>query len=65
MGAYRIELAGFTEAMRDRLRADGLFSEIIAWTLRMFVPADGGGPAVLARLLERHPVERITAREAA
>ncbi len=65
MGAYRIELAGFTEAMRDRLRADGLFGEIIAWTLRMFVPVNNGGVAVLARLLERHPVERITAREAA
>ena len=40
MGANRIELAGFAEAMRERLRAYGLFSEIISWKLRFFVPAD-------------------------
>ncbi|MCP5762198.1 hypothetical protein NL346_26775, partial [Klebsiella pneumoniae] len=38
MGAHRIELSGFADAMRDRLRAYGLFSEIISWKLRMFVP---------------------------
>ena len=52
MGAYRMELAGFTEPMRDRLRAYGLFSEIISWKLRLFVPADATGPAVLAKLLD-------------
>ena len=41
MGANRIELTGFTDTMRDRLKA------------------------VLARLLERFPVERIAEREAA
>lgn len=65
MGTPRIELSGFTEGMRDRLRSDGLFSEIIAWTLRMFVPADAGGPAVLVKLLDRYPVQRIGEREAA
>ncbi|MFX4427840.1 hypothetical protein ABTA68_19635, partial [Acinetobacter baumannii] len=34
MGANRIELTGFTDATRDRLRAYGLFSEIISWKLR-------------------------------
>ena len=43
MGENRIELSGFTDAMRDRLRACGLFSEIISWKLRFFVPTDGGG----------------------
>ena len=38
MGAHRIELSGFTDTMRDRLRAYGLFGEIISWKLRMFVP---------------------------
>ena len=38
MGANRIELTGFTDAMRDRLRAYGLFGEIISWKLRLFVP---------------------------
>jgi len=65
MGANRIELSGFTDAMRDRLRAYGLFHEIISWKLRMFVPTDTTGPAILAKVLERYPVERIGEREAA
>ena len=65
MGAHRMELSGFTDAMRERLSADGLFHEIIAWTLRMFVPADVGGPAILAKVLERYPVQRIAIRGAA
>ncbi|MGA7808778.1 strawberry notch-like NTP hydrolase domain-containing protein [Bradyrhizobium sp.] len=62
MGADRIELTGFTEPMRDRLRADGLFSEIISWKLRFFVPVDATGPAVLGRVLERYPVVQIADR---
>ncbi|WMT88354.1 strawberry notch family protein [Pelagibacterium sp. 26DY04] len=65
MSAYRLELTGFTEAMRDRLRAYGLFSEIISWKLRFFVPADAAGPDVLAKLLDTFPVARISEREAA
>ena len=33
MGVNRIELTGFSEPMRDRLRAYGLFGEIISWKL--------------------------------
>lgn len=65
MGANRIELSGFTDAMRDRLRAYGLFSEIISWKLRFFVPTDATGPAILGKVLERFPVERVGEREAA
>ena len=65
MGANRIELTGFTDAMRERLRAYGLFSEIISWKLRFFVPVDATGPAVIGKLLDRFPVERISEREAA
>ena len=65
MGANRVELSGFTDAMRDRLRAYGLFSEIISWKLRFFVPTDASGPSILAKVLERFPVERIGEREAA
>ncbi|PYE87555.1 strawberry notch family protein [Phyllobacterium leguminum] len=65
MGANRIELSGFTEAMRERLRVYGLFTEIISWKLRFFVPVDASGPAVLGKLLDTYPVERITEREAA
>ena len=65
MGANRIELSGFTESMRERLRAYGLFSEIISWKLRFFVPVGASGPEITARLLDRFQVERIGEREAA
>jgi hypothetical protein len=65
MGANRIELTGFTDQMRDRLRAYGLFHEIISWKLRMFVPTDITGAAILAKLLQRYPLERIADRVAA
>ena len=64
-GRNRIELSGFTDTMRDRLKAYGLFHEIISWKLRMFVPTDASGVAVLAKVLERYPIERIGEREAA
>jgi predicted RNA methylase len=65
MGAYRIELSGFNDAMRDRLRAYGLFGEIISWKLRMFVPTDADGIEVLAKVLEQYAIERVAEREAA
>jgi predicted RNA methylase len=65
MSAHRIELSGFTDAMRDRLRAYGLFSEIISWKLRMFVPTDATGVGVLAKVLDHYPALRIGEREAA
>jgi len=65
MGNNRIELTGFTDAMRDRLRAYGLFHEIISWKLRMFVPTDAAGPAILAKVLERYPLARVAERAAA
>ncbi|MFN4355766.1 strawberry notch-like NTP hydrolase domain-containing protein [Parvibaculum sp.] len=65
MGVHRIELSGFSDTMRDRLRSYGLFHEIISWKLRMFVPTDTTGVAVLAKVMERYPVTRISEREAA
>jgi hypothetical protein len=65
MGANRLELSGFTDTMRDRLKAYGLFHEIITWKLRMFVPTGASGVGVLTKVLERFPVERIGEREAA
>jgi hypothetical protein len=65
MHAHRIELVGFTDAMRERLTAYGLFHEIIAWKLRMFVPIDERGAGVLARLMDRYPLQRIAEREGA
>jgi hypothetical protein len=51
--------------MRDRIRTYGLFSEIISWKLRMFVPTDASGVDVLAKVFECYPIERIGEREAA
>ena len=65
MGAYRIELSGFNDTIRDRLRAYGLFGEIISWKLRMFVPTDASGIEVLSTVLDTYPVAGISEREAA
>ena len=65
MGVNRIELTGFTNTMRDRLRVYGLFGEIISRKLRFFVPVDGNGPAILAKVLERYPIARVADRAAA
>jgi hypothetical protein len=65
MGVNRIELTGFTEGMRDRLRAYGLFSEIISWKLRFFVPVGLDGAGVLAKLFNLWPISRISEREVA
>jgi hypothetical protein len=65
MGVNRIELTGFTEGMRDRLRAYGLFSEIISWKLRFFVPVGPDGTGVLAKLFNLWPISRISEREVA
>ncbi len=65
MGAHRIELSGFTDTMRDRLKAYGLFHEIISWKLRMFVPTDAGGVDILAKVLDHYPIARVGEREAA
>lgn len=65
MGAFRVEISGFTDGMVDRLKAMGLTSEIIAWKLRLFVPTGATGPAILGTLMERHPLVRIADRSAA
>jgi len=62
MGVNRIELSGFTEAQKDRLKADGFFSEINAWKLRLFCPTDALGITVLGQLLARCPVSCLHAR---
>ncbi|MFJ1311368.1 strawberry notch-like NTP hydrolase domain-containing protein [Agrobacterium sp. P15N1-A] len=62
MNDYRIELAGFTDGMRERLRSIGLFSEMIAWKVRFFIPASNDGQAVLSRLIERHRIIDVAGR---
>jgi hypothetical protein len=63
MGVNRIELSNFTEAHKDRLKADGFFSEIISWKLRLFCPADSSGIVVLDHLLARFPIQGLHARK--
>ena len=66
MSAYRVELTGFTDGSVPQLKALGLISEIIAWRLRLFLPtAEDRGPALLAALLERHPLLGTRTRAAA
>jgi protein strawberry notch len=63
MGSNRIELSGFSDALKELLRAYGLFGEIISWKLRMFVPVDPSGVAILAKVLERFPIAHVRERE--
>jgi hypothetical protein len=63
MGVNRVELTGFSEGAIGQLKALGLTSEIITWRLRLFLPLIAG-PAILAALLERHPLLRANARSA-
>jgi hypothetical protein len=63
MGVNRVELSGFSEAAKDRLKADGFFSEIISWKLRLFCPTDSGGVKVLDQLLARFPIRGLHARK--
>jgi len=66
MQVNRIELTGFASTAVDRLKAMGLFSEIISWKLRLFVPDDTiAGCQVLEGLFERHALTRILDRKAA
>jgi hypothetical protein len=64
MGVNRIELSGFTDAMRERLVAYGLFHEIIQWKLRMFAPTDETGPAILEKLFAKYPLLSIADKPA-
>ncbi|MGP4693853.1 strawberry notch-like NTP hydrolase domain-containing protein [Agrobacterium cavarae] len=62
MNEYRVELAGFTDGMRDWLRSIGLFSEMINWKLRFFVPVTDEGAVILSKLIERHRLVDVARR---
>ncbi|MGV1988760.1 strawberry notch-like NTP hydrolase domain-containing protein [Agrobacterium sp. 22-221-1] len=62
MNDYRVELTGFTDGMRDRLRSLGLFSEMIAWKVRFFIPTSDEGLAILSRLIERYRIVDVAGR---
>ncbi|OOO27814.1 methylase [Agrobacterium salinitolerans] len=62
MNEYRVELTGFTDGMRDWLRSVGLFSEMINWKLRFFVPVTDESAEILSKLIERHRLVDIARR---
>ncbi|MBP2449585.1 hypothetical protein JOH51_007093 [Rhizobium leguminosarum] len=62
MNDYRVELIGFTDGMRDWLRSIGLFSEMINWKLRFFMPVTDKGAAILSKLIERHRLVDVARR---
>ena len=47
-----------------RLRAFGIFAEVILWKLCFFVPVDATGPAILAKVLECYRMVRLADRAA-
>lgn len=62
MNEYRVELTGFTSGMVDALKARGLFSEIVSWKLRLFVPVGHSGKSIFESLAERWPLTEIADR---
>jgi hypothetical protein len=59
MNRHRLELAGFSDSLVDRLKAQGLISEIIAWKLRLFVPLGDDAAKIVEKLLALYPVLRV------
>jgi len=61
MDRYRIEVVG-AATQRAALQAIGCFTEIIAYTPRVFAPA--GRPEVLAAILAKWPIQSVLAKAA-
>jgi len=59
MKRQRLELVGFGDTLVDRLKAQGLTSEIIAWKLRLFVPLGDDAVKVVEKLLALYPLPRV------
>ena len=59
MNRHRLELVGFGDTMVERLKAQGLTSEIIAWKLRLFVPLGEEAAKIVEKLLALYPLLRV------
>jgi hypothetical protein len=59
MNRHRLELVGFGDTLVDRLKAQGLVSEIIAWKLRLFVPLGDDALRIVEKLLALYPLLRV------
>jgi hypothetical protein len=52
MGNPRLELVGFREGQKDRLKAIGCMGEIISYRYRMFVPLGENAPHIVSQIAE-------------
>lgn len=52
MGNQRLELTGFREGQKDRLKAVGCMGEIISYRYRMFVPLGENSPHIVSKIAE-------------
>jgi predicted RNA methylase len=52
MGNQRLELVGFREGQKDRLKAIGFMGEIISYRYRMFVPLGENAPHIVSQIAE-------------
>jgi P-loop containing NTP hydrolase pore-1/C-terminal domain on Strawberry notch homologue len=52
MGNQRLELVGFREGQKDRLKAIGCMGEIISYRYRMFVPVGENAPHIVSQIAE-------------
>jgi hypothetical protein len=59
MNRQRLELVGFGDTVVDRLKAQGLVSEIIAWKLRLFVPLGDETAKIVEKLFALYPLFRV------
>ncbi|KMO26686.1 hypothetical protein VQ02_34125 [Methylobacterium variabile] len=64
MNENRVELIGASESARAGLKTLGLFSEVISYRTRLFIPAGERGATVLAAVFERHALLRCVAAHA-
>lgn len=64
MGEHRIELIGVSESARAALKTIGLFSEVVSFRTRLFIPVGESGAAILAAVLERYALLRCVSAHA-
>ncbi|KMO39327.1 strawberry notch family protein [Methylobacterium aquaticum] len=64
MSEHRIELIGVSESARAALKTIGLFSEVISFRTRLFIPVGENGATILAAVIERYALLRCVAAHA-
>lgn len=62
MHAPRLEVIGLNHATLPAWKAAGLRTEIISYKTRAFIPVTDAGEALLAQLIDQHPVQQVLRR---